>query len=279
MSTVEALLKSAAGSFVESDSAHLDAQLLLAHAMGVDRTWLYTWNDAEVSASQVQAFDTLVRRRVQGEPIAFILGQREFWGRNFYCLPSTLIPRPDTELVVELSLQKSLSSKAQVLDLGTGTGCIAVSIAKEKLDWSVLAVDVSEDALSLAKKNAQRHGCENIHFQQSDWFSGIAASARFDLIVSNPPYVEVDSPDLKKGDLRYEPTTALVSGKDGLQDLDRIITMAPNFFASTGVLILEHGFAQAKAVISLMVDRGFHQVKTYQDLAGLDRCTLGVWSS
>lgn len=245
--------------------------------MGVDRTWLYTWNDASVSRDQKSAFDALVGRRANGEPIAFILGQREFWGRSFECQPSTLIPRPETELLVERSLELALPKSASVLELGTGTGCIAVSIAKEQPDWSILAVEASADALSLARKNAETYQCRNIQFQQSDWYSEIEAKARFDLIVSNPPYVESESADLKKGDVRYEPLSALISGESGLDDIEKIVASAPRFLNPNGVLILEHGFSQARGVSHLLSDVGFNHVKTHRDLAGLDRCTEGVW--
>jgi release factor glutamine methyltransferase len=217
----------------------------------------------------------LVSRRLNGEPIAYILGYREFYGLSFKVSPATLIPRPDTETLVETALSKlPQQERVAVLDLGTGSGAIALAIAKHRPLCSVLALDASEAALAVAKNNADRLSIVNANFLQSDWFSELGLQ-RFELIVSNPPYIEEHDAHLSQGDLRFEPVSALASGKDGLNDIRRIISDCLVYLKPQGWLMLEHGYNQAHAVSALMAEHGLVSVETIQDLSGTDRVTIG----
>lgn len=259
-----------------SDTAALDAELLLAHVLGKPRTYLKTWPERELDSAQLQAFEALMARRRVGEPVAYLLGQQGFWNLDLKVSPATLIPRPDTERLVEVALQLALPDKARVLDLGTGTGAIALALAVERSGWRVTGCDLQPEAVELAERNRQLNGIGNADFLRSDWFAGLAGQ-RFDLIVSNPPYIASDDPHLGQGDVRFEPASALVSGDDGLTDLRHIIEQAPNHLQPGGWLLLEHGWEQGGAVRELLSSRGFGAVTTWQDLAGHERISGGQW--
>lgn len=258
-----------------SDSARLDAELLLAHVLQQSRTWLYTWSDRVLSAKQQQAADALLARRLAGEPVAYLLGERDFWSLSLNVNPSTLIPRPDTETLVEWALELPLPANSRVLDLGTGTGAIALALASEQPSWKVSGVDFNADAVALAQANAARNQLARVSFMQSDWYS--AVSGDFDLIVSNPPYIDEDDEHLAQGDVRFEPRSALVADNHGLSDLALIIDRAPGFLRANGWLLLEHGYQQADAVCELLRARGFAEVSNRRDLGGQPRISGGRW--
>mgnify|MGYP001826611506 FL=1 len=274
MDTVQALLRSARD--LPGDSALGDAEILLAHCLGKSRTWLYTWPDAAVSEACAEQFRGLVQRRTMGEPVAYLTGHREFWSLDLAVTTSTLIPRPETETLVEWALELSLPEQADVVDLGTGTGAIALALATERPTWRVTAVDRSDAALAVARENVQRCGLNNVNVARSDWFTALAGQA-FDLIVSNPPYVEEDDEHLAQGDVRFEPRVALVAGKAGLDDITRIVDRAPDFLRPGGWLLLEHGYRQGHEACALLQQRGFEAVDTRRDLAGQDRISGGRW--
>ena len=260
-----------------SDSARLDTEVILAWVLNKSRTYLYTWPEKMISEAEYRAFTCALNRRKQGEPVAHITGEREFWSLDFFTDHSTLIPRPDTESLVEFVLawldERSLESP-RILDLGTGTGAIAVALATSLPNASVTAVDYSESAVSLAQKNAARHQVNNLSIFQSDWFSNV--SGTFDAIVSNPPYIACDDPHLTRGDVRYEPASALVAENDGFLDIQKICGRAAGFLTDGGVLCVEHGWQQALGVQRIFIENEFQAVSTYQDLSGNDRFTVGV---
>lgn len=262
-----------------SDSARLDVELILCHVLQKNRTWLFTWPDKLLSAEQQQQFANYFQRRQSGEPIAHILGQREFWSLPLYCDNSTLIPRPDTELLVEACLQLFAQDQPQqprrLLDLGTGTGAIALALASEQPQWQLLGVDQSSAAIGLAEKNRAHLGFANVQLQQSDWFAQIAPGETFDAIVSNPPYIDAQDPHLQQGDVRFEPRSALVAAKQGLADIDTILAQAPGYLRPAGWVLLEHGHRQGEAVRALFVRYGYGQIQTRRDLGGNERVTLG----
>jgi release factor glutamine methyltransferase len=252
----------------------LETRMLLTHALDLTRIQLITQSETLLTEPQAQRCQELVTRRLQGEPMAYILGKREFFGRMFHVTPAVLIPRPDTELLVELALQL-LPAQASVLDLGTGSGAIAVSIAAERPDCQVLASDISHAALEVARSNALALTAnKNIHFIQSDWYTQIPDQS-FDCIVSNPPYIVKEDAHLKQGDLRYEPINALTDHDDGLSAYRSIITGAAAYLKSGGRILFEHGYDQADAVQELLRTQGFSEVQSWQDLAGIWRVTGG----
>lgn len=256
----------------------LDAQLLLAHVLGVSRTHLLTWPLQVVSEEQIERFQALVVRRAQGEPCAYLVGTKEFWSLPLIVNANVLIPRPETECLVEALLTRFPAEDSytyRVLDLGTGSGAIALALALERPHWQIIALDRSEAALAVAKQNAQALSLDNICFLASDWFSALR-SERYavDIIVSNPPYIEKGDIHLQQDGLCYEPQTALVAGRDGLKDLHQIICSAPAFLKPGGCLALEHGTTQGLAVRLLMKKQGFTREITLKDLGGLDRLSL-----
>lgn len=278
MATVGDLLQRHAELSTASDTALLDTELLLCHSLSVDRTWLKTWPDKVVSAADTEHFQQLFQRRLEGEPVAFIVGTQGFWTLDLRVSPHTLIPRPETELLVETALELDLPGNSQVLDLGAGTGAIALALASEYPQWQVTAVDVQAPAVELAEQNRLAHQLDNVTIYQSDWFAGVANHqplTKFDLIVSNPPYIEIDDAHLFAGDVRFEPASALVSGADGLDDLKLVIGQSCGFLAPAGWLMVEHGHSQGTAVRELFNEAGFVLVETRRDYNWQDRITLG----
>lgn len=263
---------------VVSDTARLDAELLLGHVLGRDRTWLLTWSDREVAPADEARFMGLLARRVAGEPVAYLLGAREFWTLNLAVSPATLIPRPDTELLVELALELFPDGPCRALDLGTGTGAIALALASERPDWQVVAVEAVAVAAQLAERNRHQCGIDNVTVRHGSWFEPVMGE-RFDLIVSNPPYLAADDPHLTQGDVRFEPASALVSGPTGLEDLAYIAHEASHHLVDGGWLLLEHGEAQGADVRELLLAAGFDAPHSRCDLAGRERITLSrYWS-
>jgi release factor glutamine methyltransferase len=263
---------------MERNDARMEAQLLLQHAFYVNRAWLISHAEDLATPEQQQVFEALLQRRLNGEPIAHILGSREFFGLPLKVTADTLIPRPDTETLVEASLEKiPKTTQAQVLDLGTGTGAIALAIAKHCPQAHVTAVDFSENALSVAHENAEKLAIPNVSFVHSHWFSALN-NQQFDLIVSNPPYIAEHDPHLTQGDVRFEPKSALTSGADGLNDIRHIIVHAPQHLRPGGWLMLEHGYDQAQAVAELLAQAQFCQIGHRLDLAGIQRVTFGMVS-
>ena len=274
MDTVADTLRAAAARLTDSDSPQLDAELLLAYTIGKDRSHLRAHPEAALSARQTHRYAELIEARRRGEPIAYLTGEREFWSLPLKVTSATLIPRPETELLVEQTLALiPADADWQVLDLGTGSGAIALAIAKERLRCHVTAVDISSDALAVARDNAQSLRLSNTEFLQGDWFSPLAAR-RFQLIVSNPPYVGTSDPHLQEGDLRFEPAQALSSGEDGLQDIRRIIGDTPKHLLPDGYLLLEHGYAQGAVVRELLQAAGLTGARSLRDLAGHERISL-----
>lgn len=278
MANISELLKLSSQLTAISDSPQLDCELLLCFTLDVDRTWLRTWPEKEISQPLEAKFRALLEQRVEGQPIAYLIGSRGFWSMDLQVSKDTLIPRPETELLVELALGLQLPKNSDGLDLGTGTGAIALALASERPDMNFVAVDSQSGAVSLANKNCQALGLANVEIFQSDWFDSVQLTEdQFDLIVSNPPYISATDPHLQQGDVRFEPNTALVSGIDGLDDLKKIIAKSPFYLKPNGWLLLEHGFDQGSAVARLMSEAGFQKVVTHQDYNLIDRVTLGQW--
>ncbi|WP_444988840.1 peptide chain release factor N(5)-glutamine methyltransferase [Halomonas mongoliensis] len=280
---LDTLLVAAAARLAEAGSPtpRLDAEVLLCHLLEVDRTWLYTWGDREADPATAERFAALVARREAGEPVAYLTGEREFWGLRLATEPSTLIPRPDTETLVEAALERASAASGRLLDLGTGTGAIALAFASERPAWWVLGVDIRPEAVALARRNAERLAIANAEFRQSDWFAALeegrenGVTERFDLIVSNPPYLADDDPHLARGDLRFEPVSALVADEDGLADLRHLVAAARCYLAPGGWLLLEHGAEQGRAVRDALQAADYREVATRRDLAGHERVSLG----
>ena len=263
---------------LNNEEASLEANLLLQHILNVNRAWLIAHAEDILTTEQDAIFEALLQRRLNGEPIAHILGSREFFGLNLKVTADTLIPRPDTETLVEAALEKiPKTAQARVLDLGTGTGAIALALAKHCPQAHVTAVDFSENALTVARENAENLSTPNVSFMHSHWFSALN-NQQFDLIVSNPPYIAEHDPHLTQGDVRFEPKSALTSGADGLNDIRHIIAHAPQHLRPSGWLMLEHGYDQAEAVAKLMAEAGFTEIAHAQDLAGIQRVTFGMVS-
>jgi len=259
---------------IHSDTAQLDTELLLLHVIQQPRTILYTHPHTELNLQQTAQFDELLKRRCQGEPVAYIIGQQGFWDLDLEVSPHTLIPRPDTEALVDWVLE-NISSPRRILDLGTGTGALALALAKEFPSAQVYGVDLIPESLALAQRNAKRNQVNNVHFMQSEWFSNVTQGP-FDLIVSNPPYIDPDDPHLKQGDVRFEPSSALISDDHGMADIRIICQQASAYMCKGGVLVIEHGYDQGETVAECFVDCGWHAVATEKDLALRPRFTHGV---
>lgn len=252
-----------------SDSPRADAEVLLMHALKRNRAYLRTWPELEISHAVAESFWSSLERRQRGEPVAYLIQEREFWSRNFRVSPATLIPRPETELLVELALELVKDhSMPEILDLGTGSGIISISLAAECPRGKVTATDISTEALEIARFNAGQHRIANIRFRHGDWFDALSAEQRFDLIVSNPPYIARDDPHLLQGDLRFEPIHALAAGSDGLNALRMIIGQAAKYLKPGGRLMIEHGYNQAESVQTLLLANHFMNIEQHLDLLG-----------
>jgi len=260
---------------LEAIDARFESQLLLQHLLNANRAWLIAHENDTLPTDVLAKFDQLVNRRADGEPIAYILGSREFYGLTLTVTPATLIPRPDTEILVDIALNKiAANTPLQILDLGTGTGAIALAIAQQRPHTQVTAVDASKAALEVAINNSKQLHIANIHFLLSDWFNNLNDTL-FDVIVSNPPYIENTDAHLNQGDLRFEPASALASGADGLDDIRRIIDNCLIHLKPQGWLMLEHGYNQAAVVADLMAQTGLVNIETFKDLGDNNRVTIG----
>jgi release factor glutamine methyltransferase len=264
----------------QSGLVSLDAQVLLAHVVGQDRAWLVAHGRDAIERERLDAFLALARRRREGEPVAYLTGTREFWGLSLAVSPAVLIPRPETETLVELALARLPEDRnVRVLDLGTGSGAIALAVAHERPRATILATDASVDALDVARANARRLGLANVEFILSDWYASLAPSSTggaFDLIVSNPPYIDAADPHLREGDVRYEPARALTPGGSGTAAILRVVAGARERLVSGGSLAVEHGYDQADAVRAMFVAAGFREIVDVRDLAGILRVVVGV---
>ena len=256
-----------------SDSAKLDAQVLLCFVLDKERSYLLTWPEKEVTPKAKQDYLALLKRRVIGEPIAYIVGVQEFWSLPFWVSPATLIPRPDTEVLVELVLEQFGDlDTLHCLDLGTGTGAIALSLASEQPNWQIDAIDYSLDAVKLAQKNAQHLQLTHVNILQSDWFSALN-ERKFDVIVSNPPYIDALDENLSQGDVRFEPESALVADEQGLGDIKYIAKQALKYLNRQGSIFFEHGFEQGESVRNILTTFGYDNAQTVRDYNGHERIT------
>lgn len=269
-----------------SDSARLDAEVLLAYSLNKNRTWLITWPDKELNEDEEQVFNRLLERRVNGEPIAHITGSREFWSLDLSVSKDTLIPRPETELMIEEILNFYPETLGiNCLDLGTGSGAIALALASERPDWKITATDQSVAALNIAKQNASQLKLNNITFLNGSWFEAFSALntqrspelvQAFDIIASNPPYIPRSDPHLSQGDVRFEPISALASGDDGLDDIRLICQQAQKHMKSGALLIIEHGFDQKAELHEIFMDSGYKNIQQFSDLSKNPRLTCGI---
>lgn len=269
-------VKYASQSLIDSESPKRDAEILLSFVTKKTRTFLMAFCETELSSGELEQLEHYLIRRGNGEPIAYITGEKEFWSLKFTVSNSTLIPRPDTEKLVELALDHLPKIPCEVLDLGTGTGAIAIALATERQDCLFTAVEKNKDALILAQNNAAAIGVNNVYFLQGDWFKPLK-SRKFSMIISNPPYIEPTDIHLGQGDVRYEPRSALVSEDDGLADIKVIVKGATKHLHQYGWLLIEHGWKQALSVQTLFKQHGFQLVNTFTDYSGNDRVTLGRW--
>jgi release factor glutamine methyltransferase len=260
----------------QHDTASLDAELLLAHVLHKSRAWLYTWPEQELDTNQLEQFHQLVQRRMNGEPVAHLIGTQEFWSLSLQVSPDTLIPRPETERLVELALERIPSdANWRIADLGTGSGAIALAVAKERPACQIIATDKSTAALDIAKENARLNQIANVTFLQGDWLAAVKDEPPFEMILSNPPYIKEDDPHLQQGDVRFDPDSALQAGTEGLDDLQQIIEQALAHLKPGGWLLLEHGYDQQTAVMQLLQQAGYEQIEDYPDLAGQPRVAAG----
>jgi release factor glutamine methyltransferase len=269
-------LKAAAARLTQSDSARRDAEILLGFVTGRARTFLMAFGETLLTQQQQEQLEMLLVRRERGEPVAYLIGEREFWSLPLSVSPATLIPRPDTECLVELALERLPSSACNILDLGTGTGAIALALASERPDCKVTGVDLQPEAVALAQHNAQKLAIGNAQFLQGSWFAPLAGQT-FALIASNPPYIDAADPHLAQGDVRFEPSSALVAQQHGLADLSAIVQQAPQYLQPQGWLLLEHGWQQGESVRALLQAAGFISIATRRDYGDNDRVTFGQW--
>jgi release factor glutamine methyltransferase len=262
-----------------SASAVEDCEILIGHILNKNSAWLIAHDDRALTSEQILAFQNYLQRRSAGEPVAYIIGQRAFWEHQFEVNPSVLIPRPESELLVELTMQIATEQaftpqSLSIVDLGTGSGAIAISLAHELPQAEVTAVDVSLEALDVARKNAENIGVTNVKFIEGNWFSKLDGR-RYSLIVANPPYIAIDDPHLARGDLRFEPIGALNAGAEGIDDIQKIINQSTNHLQPNGHLLIEHGFEQGSEVRSLLGNAGFDSIATHRDIAGHERVSCG----
>ena len=261
-----------------SDSALLDAEVLLCHCLHKNRSFIRAWPEHQLTDQQAAEFLTLISQRQQGVPIAYLTGEREFWSRSFKVNPDVLIPRPDSELLIELSLDLLPANQAsKIIDLGTGSGILAITLAAERTESQVIACDLSPAALRTAQDNAQQLQIDNVRFLASNWFSAIT-DRDFDLVISNPPYIDQHDPHLQQGDVRFEPDSALISAENGLQDIRLLADQARQHLKLGGYLLIEHGYDQQTAVQALFKHFNYQQITTHPDYAGNPRVTSGQWS-
>ena len=261
-----------------SESARLDAEVLLGHCLEKNRSFLRAWPELPVNPTQNIRYKVLIAQRRQGFPVAYLTGRREFWSRDFIVSPDVLIPRPDSELLIELSLANLSQDKpCKIIDLGTGSGILAITLAAESPLAQVMATDISSKALNIAKHNADRLNSENVCFAISDWFEQIT-DQDFDLVISNPPYICEDDPHLQQGDVRFEPGSALISGENGLKDIRLIAEQSRHHLKNNGCLLIEHGYNQAIEVQAIFKALHYRNVNTHPDLSGQARVTSGLWT-
>ena len=258
-----------------SPTAELDAQVLLCHVLQCNSAHLIAWPDKQLDDAQQQYFLHLIERRRRGHPVAHLAGQREFWSMDFMVDESTLIPRPETETLIEYVLEKhSHQTSLKLLDMGTGTGAIAIVLAKENPGWQVHACDISSRAIKLAERNMDKHEISNLTLLKSDWFSDID-DTDYDIIISNPPYIDADDPHLSQGDVRFEPASALISANQGMKDIEHLCSQAKSHLKNGGWLIVEHGYDQAEQVVDCFTKNGYSEITQRQDLSGHIRMTAG----
>ena len=277
--TVASLLRSAAKRLetAGSDSPRLDAQVLLGHVLGRSRTWMYTWPETQPTTEQIASFHAILERRASGEPVAYLTGLREFWSLDLSVTPATLIPRPETEMLVERALELiSEDADWRIADLGTGSGAIALALASERPACRIVATDRSAEALDVARANAGRLKLTNVGFCRGQWLACFRLQS-LRVIIANPPYIREDDAHLTAGDVRHEPRTALAAGPDGLDDIRTIAADSRRVLTPNGRLLLEHGYDQGPAVKDLLLELGFVEVLGYRDGSGHDRMTEGRW--
>lgn len=269
-------LKQASSTLKECESPKRDAEILLGFVTNKSRTFLMAFSETELTQSQLDSLNTCLKRRQTGEPIAYITGVKEFWSLKFQVSPSTLIPRPDTEKLVEIALEYLPKVPCEVLDLGTGTGAITIAMATERQDCLFTAIEKNEQALILAQGNAKYNGVNNAYFLQGNWYKPIKGR-KFSMIVSNPPYIDSTDIHLSQGDVRFEPRSALVADDEGLADIKVIVAGATKHLNQYGWLLIEHGWKQGEAVRTIFKQNGFQLVETHIDYSGNDRVTVGRW--
>lgn len=277
--SIKALLDQAAHRLAAiSDTALLDAEVLLCHCLQKPRAFLRAWPEHTLSPEQFAQFQQLLAQRLNGQPVAYLIGHREFWSRPFQVTPDVLIPRPDTELLVELSLNLLPANRpSKIIDLGTGSGILAITLAAERPCDTVIATDLSLAALQVARRNTAALQTANVRFLQSHWFDTVD-DVDFDLVISNPPYIANDDPHLRQGDVRFEPTSALISDEGGLKDIRMIAGQARRHLTCGGHLLIEHGYNQQHAVQAIFNQLNYREVATHADLAGNPRVTSGLWN-
>jgi len=277
--SISVLIKTGAKQLMSvSDSAKLDIRLLLSFVLNKPTSYLLTWPDEKLTEQEFSQFHSLFEQRLTGKPIAYLIGYKEFWSLNFKVSTATLIPRPDTEVLVETVLANHVQTHLTCLDLGTGTGAIALALASERNDWQIEGIDFQNEAVVLAQTNAQRLDLSQVDFYQSDWFSAIDKTKKFNVIVSNPPYIDALDEHLNQGGVQFEPKTALIAHKKGFADIEKIILTSIAYLAKSGWLYFEHGFEQSTGVQCLFANNGFSQIKTIKDYNGNDRVTYACYN-